>query len=347
MKLDFPVTRTIEVSNQDDLREAIVSHDHIRLAGSGSTQLRIPAPREGVTMISLSGMNRILRLEADDLTCSVEPGVRREDLDSALDENGLCLPCAGEGTIGGIFASDEMGPVGPGQPEPRALLLGFSGCLSDGTRFRSGSRVVKNVAGLDLSKLFVGSRGRLFAVTAMHLKVRRQPRATLDFHRPSLELDAALDLLSRLRNTTTVPAVLQLEMTSDGFAISGKLTGHGAVLQQCSRSLGLTPGSGPTTAGRDDAHETLRGQVPCGKLASLIEGIPPRTAFTLVGHRFALESTPEAVDGLLARLPLLGGWGEIVGGSATRRGRTTPNDTASEQLCTKLKEALDPRGALL
>ena len=347
MRFDYPVTRTIDVSNQDELREALLAHDRVRLAGSGSAQLRIPVPEQDVTLISLTGMNRILRLEADDLTCTVEPGVRREDLDRALDEIGVYLPCSGSGTIGGIFASDEAGSMGPGQPEPRSLLLGFSGCLSDGTTFRSGSRVVKNVAGFDLSKLFVGSRGRLFAVTTMHLKLKRPPRSTLDFYCPSLELNAALGLLSRLRGMATGPALLCLEMTVDGFAVGGTLQGHRAVLERSSEELGLAPGSAPTRERRNEGREVLRGQVPFRRLGTLIEAIPRDAAFTMTGQRFALESTPAVVDEVLTGLPQLGGWGEIVEGAGRRRGRRTPEDPASDRLCARLKDALDPRGALL
>ncbi|MHC4899502.1 MAG: FAD-binding oxidoreductase, partial [Planctomycetota bacterium] len=172
MRLDFETSGTLQVRSDAELRDALVSGGAVRLAGSGSQQLLVPAPATKVRVISLQSMDRILRLESDDLTCTVEAGVRREALDAALQKRRLQLPCAGGGTIGGLFAADVHGPLGPGMHSPRSLLLGFEGMLAEGLAFKAGARVVKSVAGFDLQKLFVGSQGRLFAVTRLHLKLR-------------------------------------------------------------------------------------------------------------------------------------------------------------------------------
>ena len=96
--------KRVEVTTVDELREAFATYPRVRLVGGGSAEDRLPppSPRQAgeLTRISLAGMNRILRLEADDLTCSVEAGVTRDTLDAALAECGGCLPCAGRGPVG-------------------------------------------------------------------------------------------------------------------------------------------------------------------------------------------------------------------------------------------------------
>ena len=176
LKPDFEVSSTVQVGNDAELREALAGGGPVRLAGTGSQQQLVPAPAAKVRMVGVGSMNRILRLEVDDLTCTVEAGVRRDALDAALAENRLQLPCAGGGSVGGLFAADPHGPLGPGMHSPRSLLLGFEGMLAEGLSFKAGARVVKSVAGFDLQKLFVGSQGRLFAVTRLHLKLRPAPR---------------------------------------------------------------------------------------------------------------------------------------------------------------------------
>ncbi|MHC4516519.1 MAG: FAD-binding protein [Planctomycetota bacterium] len=121
MRLDFETSGTLQGRSDAELRDALVSGGAVRLAGSGSQQLLVPAPATKVRVISLQSMDRILRLESDDLTCTVEAGVRREALDAALQKRRLQLPCAGGGTIGGLFAADVHGPLGPGMHSPRSL----------------------------------------------------------------------------------------------------------------------------------------------------------------------------------------------------------------------------------
>ena len=353
MKLDFPVRETVIVDSETELFDAMQAHDRIRLAGSGGSQAFVPAPEEPVTVVSLAGMNRILRLEADDLTCSVEPGVRREDLDHAMAGHGLHLPCGGSGTIGGIFAADSVGSLAPGRPEPRNLLLGISAVLSEGLRFRSGARVVKNVAGFDLQKVFVGSRGRLFAVTALHLKLRPLPRNTFHFALEDLPRDAAVETTRRLRHLSEPPLVLVLNTHGGGrdwapSSVCGTLGGHPRHVSKLARELELTAGPEPDLEmpAPDDGVELVQGQIPSRRLAELIEQLPDGAPFRLCGQRFTVSLASDAADRLLDRLSTLGGSGEILVGPATRRGRKTPADAAVERLTELLKASLDARGAL-
>ena len=170
----------------------------VRLGGGGSRQDRLREAGAALR-VQLTAMASIVRLDAPDQTCTVDCGVPRALLDAELARVGLELPCAGGGTIGGLFASDAIGATTAGGPSPRTLLLGCDGMLADGTPFRSGARVVKSVAGFDVHRLLIGSRGLLFAATRLHLRLAPRPRAQQWFHAGHLDRTAALELVRQLR----------------------------------------------------------------------------------------------------------------------------------------------------
>ncbi len=351
MNFDYPVSKVIDVHSEEDLCEVFSQSQTIRLVGRGSSQAALKAPNRDVDIVSTANMDQILRLEPDDLTCSVEPGVRREDLDAALAEHRLWLPCGGSGTIGGIFAGDREGPLAPMQPEPRSLLLGLSAVLTDGTRFKSGARVVKNVAGFDLQKLFVGSRGRLFAATALHLKLRPKPPASVEFKQTQLALPAAMELLLAMRRTQTPPQVLSLARTGSTYTLTGTIDGDPGYLETWIKKFALTasePASSTTTGPHVPSAglETVQGLVMLKAIPALVDLLPEQVAFGLRGTRFWTHLPTPAADALLKALPSIGGSGEIVAGEPARRGLTSAVDPMVTRLETEIANVLDPHGVL-
>ncbi|HEX5050480.1 MAG TPA: FAD-binding oxidoreductase [Planctomycetota bacterium] len=324
----------------------------VRLLGTGSRQARLPAA-DGATALSLAGLDRIRRLDAPDQTCSVEPGVRREVLDAELARVGLELPCAGGGSLGGLFASDATGPVTVGGASPRSLLLGLEALLADGTSFRSGARVVKSVAGFDVHKLLVGSQGRLFAATQLHLRLRPRPRSEAWFERARLERDDALRLLATLRALAPAPAALHLLRGPHGFSLAGRLAGRAVHVQATLREHALREHAlreGPALASlhleATAGGEVVAGNVVGSRLPALLAAIPADARFLMHGGgRFevALASARET-DALLAALPALSTQACIVLGEPARRGRGTPLDAGHERLASGLKQTLDPHG---
>jgi len=160
--------------------------------------------------LDLSGLDRILEHEAGDLTCTVEAGVRLSALQAALAEHGqmLALDPAGDPTIGACIAGDLRGPRSHRYGRIRDLVLGVTLVLGDGLVASSGGKVVKNVAGYDLGKLFCGSRGTLGVVVRASLRLHPVPRtsATLVARAESLA-DAQTKAQSILRSTL-VPSAL-------------------------------------------------------------------------------------------------------------------------------------------
>ncbi len=142
----------------------------------------------GDVEVSTAGLERIMEHNAGDLTAVVQAGVRLADLQQALAERGQMLaldPPLGQppepeaATIGGIVATADTGPLRHRYGAVRDLLLGVTVALSDGTVARAGGKVIKNVAGYDLPKLFAGSFGTLGLILEVAVRLHPRPRGSI------------------------------------------------------------------------------------------------------------------------------------------------------------------------
>jgi glycolate oxidase FAD binding subunit len=128
-----------------------------------------------------TGMSGIVEHNAADLTVVVDAGTPLAELQDALAESGQMLaldPPDRNSTVGGVVATGDSGPLRHRYGAPRDLLLGMTVVLSDGTIARSGGKVIKNVAGYDLAKLFAGSYGTLGLIARVALRLHARPPAT-------------------------------------------------------------------------------------------------------------------------------------------------------------------------
>jgi glycolate oxidase FAD binding subunit len=133
----------------------------------------------GELVLSTARMTRLLEHEPGDLTAVVEAGMRLSDLQAYLAGHGqmLALDPPGDPTIGACLAADLSGPRRHRYGAMRDLVLGVTVVLAGGLVASSGGKVVKNVAGYDLGKLFSGSRGRLGLVARLALRLHPRPQA--------------------------------------------------------------------------------------------------------------------------------------------------------------------------
>ena len=124
--------------------------------------------------------SEILEYEPGDLTCIVEAGIRLSALNGALEKHGqrLSLDPPGDPTLADCVLEDRSGPLRHRFGTMRDLVIGITVLLPDGTRASSGGKVVKNVAGYDLAKLFCGSGGRLGSTERLALRLHPLPAAT-------------------------------------------------------------------------------------------------------------------------------------------------------------------------
>ncbi|HEX6045908.1 MAG TPA: FAD-binding protein [Pyrinomonadaceae bacterium] len=130
-------------------------------------------------VVSTSRLNQIIEHEPADLIAVAQAGVKLTDFNAKLSENGQWLPLDppddGRATLGGVVATGRGGPQQFGYGRPRGTVIGMKVVLADGSVIKSGGRVVKNVAGYDLSKLFTGSLGTLGIITEINFKLRPRP----------------------------------------------------------------------------------------------------------------------------------------------------------------------------
>ena len=137
-------------------------------------------------------LNRITDFQPDDLTVTVEPGVTLAALQQHVASRRLFLaldvPLAEQATLGGIVSTAASGFWRPTYGAPRDLLIGLRAVMAHGVEVKGGGKVVKNVAGYDLCKLFTGARGTMGFLTELTFKLRPLPEAerTLAWSAPDL-----------------------------------------------------------------------------------------------------------------------------------------------------------------
>jgi glycolate oxidase FAD binding subunit len=150
------------------------------LKGATERGERVSIEREGGDVVLSTGrLDQMLEHEAGDLTAIVEAGIRVRDLNERLAVHGqmLALDPPGNPTIGACIAANLSGPRRHRYGTPRDLVIGVTVVLADGTIASSGGKVVKNVAGYDLGKLFCGSEGRLGVIARVGLRLYPRPEA--------------------------------------------------------------------------------------------------------------------------------------------------------------------------
>jgi glycolate oxidase subunit GlcD len=165
-------------------------------SGAG-TWLDVGNPmRRADVIVSTRRMQRIIEHEPTDLIAIAEAGVTLDALNAELGRAGQWLPLDppddGRATIGGVVATGMSGAQCFGYGRPRSSVIGMRVALADGRIVKAGGRVVKNVAGYDLCKLFTGSYGTLGLILELTFKLKPRPMQTA-----TIAASASLDSLFR------------------------------------------------------------------------------------------------------------------------------------------------------
>jgi glycolate oxidase len=171
-------------------------------------------PFSGGVVVSLTRMNRILEIDEENMTVSVEAGVVTADLQAEVEKLGLFFPpdpsSNRQSTIGGNIACDAGGPRCLKYGVTGDYVLGLAVVLHDGRLLETGGKSIKNVVGYDLTSLFVGSEGTLGIITRALLRLVARPQ----FVRTALAYFPSLDDSSRtasaILSAGIVPATLEL-----------------------------------------------------------------------------------------------------------------------------------------
>jgi glycolate oxidase len=150
-----------------------------RGAGSGLTGGAVPTLERGV-VVSFERMNRF-QIDVDNATAVVEPGVITYEFQKEVERFGLFYPPDPSSfkysTIGGNIAENAGGPRCLKYGVTREYVLGLTAVIKEGEVIKTGNPVIKDVAGYDITKLFVGSEGTLGLITSAVLKLIPKPKA--------------------------------------------------------------------------------------------------------------------------------------------------------------------------
>lgn len=173
-----------EAEVAEALAEAAASGRTIAVRGGGIRAPALPSAAAGPpdAVLETNGLTGVLDHWREDLTVEVRAGTTVGALNRALAPHGQFLPLdppfPDRATLGGVAAAAEPGIRRIPGARPRDLVLGLGAALTDGTTIRSGGRVVKNVTGYELTKLFVGSFGTLGVITRLALRLAALPEAS-------------------------------------------------------------------------------------------------------------------------------------------------------------------------
>ena len=212
---DYPVdgvvpqaaVRPVDRENVSEILRWASANEVSVFPRGGGTQLTLGnVPDEVGIALDLSGQTRVLDYQPADLTTTVESGITLNQLQLELAAGGKFLPLeaplAGTATIGGILAANTTGPLRFSYGQPRDWLIGIRVVSGAGVETKAGGKVVKNVTGYDLNKLYTGSLGSLGVIVEATFKLSPLPtqRATLMAGFPSFQeaIKAGRSLLQQI-----------------------------------------------------------------------------------------------------------------------------------------------------
>jgi glycolate oxidase FAD binding subunit len=168
-------------------------------------------------LLDMSRLDRIIDYQPGDLTVTAEAGIRLQELNRHLASHGQWLaldpPFGDRATIGGVIATDDSGPHRHRFGTPRDLVIGIQLATTDGQLSKAGGRVVKNVAGYDLSKIVSGSFGTLAAIVGATFKLAPLSGASATVVVDRLSIDRLFELTGAMRASQLEPVAFDVQMS--------------------------------------------------------------------------------------------------------------------------------------
>ncbi len=309
------VVRPGTVDEVADVLRAAAADGHTVVPVGGRSKLTWAAPPASCDLLlDVTGLDRVVEHVAGDLTVVAEAGVRLADLQAQLGETGQLLgldPPEDGATLGGVVSANASGPRRLRYGTTRDLLIGTTVVLADGTVAHAGGKVVKNVAGYDLGKLYTGAHGTLGVVVSTTWRLHPVPPArrvvTLDLP----DSAAAGPLSITLARSTLTPSAVELIGTAGGpgrlvvlfesiaESVADQARSAVALLGGGEESDDLPGDFGRRPGGADDV--LLRLAYAPASLSAVLAALPAGTAVAAhaaTGVSYAAVPAADAADAL-------------------------------------------------
>jgi glycolate oxidase FAD binding subunit len=223
------------------LAEANSRKQQIALLGN-SSKARMGGPIEPYDVaISTAGLNKVLEYEPRDLTISVGAGITYCELSRILAEHRQMIPLdppfSDQATMGGIIAANTSGPRRRLYGSARDMAIGMTFATLEGKLIQTGGMVVKNVAGLDMGKLMIGSFGTLAAIATLNFRVYPMPAATRTLVQ---NFDTVTDVMAardEVLKSRLQPAAIDIVKSAGRYQLAIQAGGSPSLLDRYSREL--------------------------------------------------------------------------------------------------------------
>ena len=208
----------VEPGNEEEVAAVLAFANkeglHVLVRGGG-TQLGLGSPPTGSDiLLSTTRLNAIVEHVPHDLVVIAQAGLPFSALQAALQQSNQWLALdpdlAPEATIGGIVATNATGPRRLRYGGVRNSIIGIRVVLADGTIAKGGGKVVKNVAGYDLPKLFTGALGTLGVIVSATFRLYPLPVASRTVHITASSIASLCDLAVRIIGSTLVPTIIDV-----------------------------------------------------------------------------------------------------------------------------------------
>jgi FAD/FMN-containing dehydrogenase len=344
--------------NADEIRDMVLEGVPMRIVGAG-TWLDAGRPVDAARVVELSTLSGLIEYTPGDLTLTAHAGTTLGDIAqaTAAERQWLALDPYGTdaGTIGATIATASAGPLAHAFGRPRDLVLGVEAVTGTGAVVQGGGRVVKNVAGFDLTRAFTGSWGTLGVITKVTVRLHAKPAVDETFVIPvGRSWREIAPVLDRLAAASVAPIALDvvsaalarsLDLGVDDAAVLVRIAGN-------ARSVAGQRGAlGPAVEYPSDVWRGLRAADPASGSVFRCSDLPTRVG--------AIWDVLAASDRMLDASPRRGivrciGLGLVPEGVSTVIGERLPAAAwqalgpgpAADLLSRDLRAAFDPRRLL-
>lgn len=222
-------------------------------------------PSRADIVVSLERLNRIVAHEPADQTATVEAGITMAGLQAGLGKRGQYLPLdpphGDAGTLGGVLATNASGVLRTSFGTARDLVIGARVVQADGTVVRSGGQVVKNVAGYDLNKMYIGSLGTLGILAEVNLKLQPLPAAGRLLIGTTAGIGEAAECAFRIMDSEVMPSFLEVASPATRALLTGEAAGLGGAGSRADGGGSRADGGGDGNFGDDHDFAVVAGMI--------------------------------------------------------------------------------------